>query len=228
MDGVEPTGDARTELPGWRRVLAVVAHPDDESFGLGAVLTAFTAGGASTAVLCLTHGEASTLHGVAGDLHRVRRDELAAASAVLGVSHTVLRGYPDGELNATCRSRLVGDIRDVAHDLSSDGLLVFDPSGVTGHPDHAAASAAALAAADLLELPILGWTLPASVADALNKESGTAFRGHDPTDIDYVIHVEREQQRAAAAAHASQALPSNVLWHRLTLLGDYEHLRRLA
>ena len=233
MDGVEPTGvgpsgASRTQLPSWGRVLAVVAHPDDESFGLGAVLTAFTASGASTAVLCFTHGEASTLHGVAGDLHSIRRDELTAASAVLGVSHTVLRGYPDGELSATCRSRLVGDILDVAHDLAPDGLLVFDPSGVTGHPDHAAASAATLAAADLLELPILGWTLPASVADALNNECGTAFSGHDLTDIDYVIPVDRHQQRAAAAAHASQALPTSVLWQRLTLLGDHEHLRQLT
>ena len=77
-------------------------------------------------------------------------------------------------------------------------------------------------------MPTLGWTLPASVTDALNTECGTAFAGHDPTGIDYVIHVERDQQRAAAAAHASQALPTSVLWHRLTLLGDYEHLRHLG
>jgi LmbE family N-acetylglucosaminyl deacetylase len=230
---VDATGDAaarspRAHLPSWRRVLVVVAHPDDETFGLGAVLAAFSAAGAATAVLCFTHGEASTLHGVAGDLDRIRRDELAAASAVLGVSHTVLRGYPDGELTATCRSRLVGEILDLAHDFSPDGLLTFDPSGVTGHPDHAAASAAALAAADILELPTLGWTLPASVASALNSERGTAFSGHDPADIDYVIPVERDRQRVAAAAHASQALPTSVLWLRLTLLGDYEYLRQLT
>ena len=174
-----------------------------------------------------SHGEASTLHGIAGDLHRIRHDELAAASAVLGISHTVLRGYPDGELNATCRSRLVGDILDVARETNPDGLLVFDPSGVTGHPDHVAASAAALAAADILELPTLGWTLPASVAEVLNAERGTSFTGHDSTDIDYVVEVDRDQQRAASAAHASQALPTSVLWHRLALLGDHEHLRRL-
>src|SRR5664280_3759531 len=75
-------------------VLAVVAHPDDESFGLGAVLAAFAAGGARVAVLCFTHGEASTLHGVAGDLHRLRAHELAAAAHVLGVATTVLRSYP--------------------------------------------------------------------------------------------------------------------------------------
>src|SRR6266571_6027002 len=62
MDG--PT----SRLPGWDGVLAVVAHPDDESFGLGAVLAAFVDAGARVAVLCLTHGELSTVHGVEGDL----------------------------------------------------------------------------------------------------------------------------------------------------------------
>ena len=48
-----------TALPRWRRVLAVVAHPDDESFALGALLDRFVTAGAEVSVLCLTHGEAS-------------------------------------------------------------------------------------------------------------------------------------------------------------------------
>jgi len=46
-------------LPTWTSLLAVVAHPDDESFGLGAILDGFVVGGARVEVLCLTHGEAS-------------------------------------------------------------------------------------------------------------------------------------------------------------------------
>lgn len=57
-------------LPAWPSVVAVVAHPDDESFGLGAILDSFARSGAAVSVLCLTHGEASTLHGVSGDLPR--------------------------------------------------------------------------------------------------------------------------------------------------------------
>lgn len=47
-------------LPAWT---SVVAHPDDESFGLGAIVDAFTRSGSGVEVLCLTHGEASTLQG---------------------------------------------------------------------------------------------------------------------------------------------------------------------
>jgi LmbE family N-acetylglucosaminyl deacetylase len=216
-----------TSLPAWRRVLAVVAHPDDESFGLGAVLAAFSAAGARTAVLCFTHGEASTPHGVPGQLHQVRARELDAAAAALGVSLTTLLRYRDGSLAGECPTRLTGEVLDATRAAQADGLLVFDSSGVTGHPDHAAATAAALAAADVLDLPVVAWTLPAHVAETLNAERGTSFTGRLPDELACVIEVDRARQRIAAAAHASQALPTSVLWRRLELLGDREHLRLL-
>ena len=88
-----------TRLPAWSRVLAIVAHPDDESFGLGAILDAFHRAGTRTGVLCLTRGEASTLHGDAGELTAVRGRELAAAARTLGITDTVLRDFPDGALD---------------------------------------------------------------------------------------------------------------------------------
>lgn len=221
----QPVG---TGLPPWRSVLAVVAHPDDESFGLGAVLTAFIDRGARVSVLCLTHGERSTVHGVDGDLYRVRTQELRRAAAALGVATTNLRHYPDGDLQSVCRTQLAGEVADAVREVHADGLLLFDSSGVTGHTDHAAATAAALVAAKSLGLPALGWTLPKAVAGRLNAEYGTAFAGHDHDQIDSVVTVDRHRQRAAIAAHASQALPTGVLWRRLEWLGSEEHLRWLT
>ena len=86
-------------LPAWASVLAVVAHPDDESFGLGAILDAFARAGAGVEVLCLTHGEASTLHGAPGDLASLRGAELAAAADVLGVTRAMLKDHADGALS---------------------------------------------------------------------------------------------------------------------------------
>lgn len=214
------------KLPGWRSVLAVVAHPDDESFGLGAVLSAFGAG-AQVSVLCFTHGEASSLHGVAGDLRIVRGAELRAAAKELGVHSVTLLGYPDGGLSAVPVETLVAEVVAAAFPGAAEGLLVFDPSGVTGHPDHRAATVAALSAAEELDLPVLGWTLPHEVAATLNAEVGAAFVGHVPAEVDVVLPVERERQRAAIACHPSQALPTSVLWRRLELLGEVEHLRWL-
>jgi len=92
-----------------------------------------------------------------------------------------LSHYPDGELASTCQIRLVGEILDDCRKFGPDGLIVFDPSGVTGHPDHAAVTAAAVAAADLLDMPVLGWTLPTETAAQLNRELGTSFHGHPRT-----------------------------------------------
>jgi hypothetical protein len=88
----------QTDLPAASSVLAVCADPDDESFGLGAVLATFRETGARLSVLTFTHGEASTLRGNDRDLAVVRKDELEAASAVLGVDRVELLEYPDGEL----------------------------------------------------------------------------------------------------------------------------------
>jgi GlcNAc-PI de-N-acetylase len=79
-------------------VLAVVAHPDDESFGLGAILAALVAAGAEVRVVCLAHGEASTL-GATHDLAAVRHRELTAAAERLGVADVVLHDFPDGRLS---------------------------------------------------------------------------------------------------------------------------------
>ncbi|ORA75541.1 PIG-L family deacetylase [Mycobacterium sp. SVM_VP21] len=215
------------ELPEWRSVLVVVAHPDDESFGLGAILSAFADQGAKLAVLCLTRGEASTLHGVTGDLRDIRAGELAAAAEVLGVSAVQLLDYPDGHLADTLPEELTMPIIDFAERFGAQGLLVFDPSGITGHPDHRQATAAARAAAAEVGLPVLGWTLPTTVADALNGEYHTSFVGHGITDIDLIVPVNRRQQYQAVRRHLSQALPTSVLWRRLELLGPFEHLRWL-
>lgn len=222
-----PSREIGHTLPRWKRLLAVVAHPDDESFGLGAVLDLFAAGGTEVTVLCLTEGEASTL-GAGINLSRLRRDELETASRQLGVAGTVVRHHPDGGLRTVCRHVVAGEVIDEVGASRAEGLLVFDPCGVTGHPDHAAATAAALLAAQVLDLPVLAWTLPVSVAEQLNAELGeTRFRGTPPELIDLEVGVDREHQVAASLAHRSQAVPSSPLWRRLRLLGGTEHLRWL-
>jgi len=216
-----------TELPAWRSVLAVVAHPDDESFGLGAVLSAFAAAGATVTVLCFTHGEASTLHGVSGDLGAVRVGELDAAARVLGASGVRLLGYRDGALAEVDLGELAAHVVELAGRVGADGLVAFDLDGVTGHPDHCRATAAGLCAAGTLGLRLLGWTLPHETADKLSKECGAWFTGQQPSGLDVVITVDRTRQLDAIAEHRSQAVPGSVLWRRLELLGEHEHLRWL-
>jgi LmbE family N-acetylglucosaminyl deacetylase len=108
---------------------------------------------------------------------------------------------------------------------AAGGLLVFDDTGITGHPDHRAATAAATGAARQAGLPVLAWTLPAAVADRLAAETGAFFAGRPASEVDICVRVSRARQRRAALLHASQISPDAVLWRRLRLQGDREHLR---
>lgn len=214
-------------LQQYRRILAVVAHPDDESFGLGAVLGFLRDIGCRTALLCFTHGEASTLHGVSGDLRAVRAHELRAAALVLGSHPIRLLDYGDGKLGDVELDALREDVRTMIEKVYADLLLTFDEGGITGHRDHVRATEAATAVARQKQIPVLAWALPLGIALTLNREFGTSFYGRPPSQIDLTLSVDRTTQRRAIGCHPSQADHNPVLWRRLELLGNTESLRLL-
>lgn len=215
------------ELPAVPSILAVCAHPDDESFGMGAVIDAFVAAGTRVSVLSFTHGEASSLRGVAGELAQLRAEEFAAAARILGVSTTELLDYPDGHLDSPPIDELVRHVRRVVDTVAAEALLVFDVGGITGHPDHERATQAALAAAEALGVPVLAWVVGSTAATQLNREFGTAFVGRSDDEVDVVLRVDRTAQRGAIAEHRSQSMDNPVLWRRLELFSDVERLRWL-
>ena len=213
-------------LPEVHDVLAVCAHPDDESFGLGALLAGFSERGSTVRVLCFTHGEASTLGLTGRPLGEVRAQELRAAADVLGVTEVELLSYPDGRLSEL-------PLQEAEHIVArslrgADLVLVFDEGGITGHPDHCRATEAALGAAAKAHVPVLAWALPEKVAGELNREFGTCFVGRADAEIDLSVKVDRERQHAAVACHVSQARDNPVLRRRLELLGPNEQLRWLT
>lgn len=207
-------------------VLAVVAHPDDESFGLGALLSSASASGSRAGVLCFTHGEASTLHGVDGDLREIREHELRAAARRLGLCWVRLLDEPDGGLSGR-EADLAPAIAAAIDAFSPDLLLVFDTTGISGHPDHIAVTRAALHVARRHGIDVVAWTLPASVAEALAAEGFHGFVGVPDDSVGVVVEVDRAAQMLAVQEHPSQAVPGSPLWRRLELLGDLEHLRIL-
>lgn len=209
-------------------VLAVVAHPDDESFGLGGIIAALVASGARVDVLCFTHGEASTLGRTAGpDLAAQRARELSAAGEVLGVERTELLDLPDGRLADRPVVELAVPIAALVRETGPDALLALDDTGVTGHQDHRRVTAAARTVAEANVIPLYGWAIRDDVAAELNAEFGTSFAGHPRAELPYPITVDRAVQRQAIVCHASQSTDNPVLWRRLELSGTVDHLRRL-
>ena len=108
-------------------------------------------------------------------------------------------------------AELAGHIAAAAARAKTSGLLVFDDTRVTGHPDHRAATGAAALAGHRAGLPVLAWTLPAAVAARLSADTGKDFAGQPPDRIDLCVRVSRARPRRAALLHASQISPGSVL-----------------
>src|SRR5262245_51602959 len=123
-----------------RRILAVFAHPDDESIACGATLARCADAGARVALLCATCGEAGErLPGSGAEdvgLGVIRRGELQQAAARLGIDDVIILDHPDGSLDdvdaALFRQEIVLAIRHVRPDV----VITFGPDGLYWHPDH--------------------------------------------------------------------------------------------
>ena len=124
------------------RLLAVFAHPDDETFRPGGTLALLARQGVRVEVLTFTHGEA----GSCGDpplcapdeLPTVRERELLSACAVLGIQPPHLLDYADGHLHEADPETMIAHILSVVNEVSPQVLLSFGPDGLSGHLDHIA------------------------------------------------------------------------------------------
>src|SRR5262249_53361398 len=90
------------------RLMAVLAHPDDESLGVGGTLAKYASGGIDVFLVTATRGDNGRFRGIRrGDpdhpgrqaLGDIREQELRAAAATLGVREVSLLGYEDGQLD---------------------------------------------------------------------------------------------------------------------------------
>lgn len=136
-------------------VVAVVAHPDDESLIAGGTLALAADAGLATGAVSLTRGEWGPISDPAlatqETLGDVRESELAAAAAALGAGFSACLHAPDGELPWADHDALAGELAGL---LGGDGpvaILTFGDDGLYGHHDHAAAKDVALLALDRRE-----------------------------------------------------------------------------
>lgn len=134
------------------RLLAVLAHPDDESFGMGGTLAWYAACGAAVFLVCATRGEAGEVdpHHLSGygSVAERREAELRCAAKALGLSGVFLLGYrdsgmagsPDNQhpqaLAAAPPDEVAAHVTRAIRRLRPHVVLTFDPIGGYRHPDH--------------------------------------------------------------------------------------------
>ena len=127
------------------RLMAVLAHPDDESLGMGGTLVKYAAE-------CRESGRSRGIppgegHPGAEELGRIRKRELEAAAATLGIRELALLGYHDQQLDRADPREAIGRIAAIYRGARPQVVMTFGPEGGYGHPDHIAISQFALAAA---------------------------------------------------------------------------------
>jgi LmbE family N-acetylglucosaminyl deacetylase len=130
----------------FRRVLCVVAHPDDVEYGTSAAVAAWTARGVEVAYLLLTRGEAG-MDAVAPErTAALRTQEEVAAAAAVGVTRVEFLDHPDGVLQygLELRRDIARSIRSFQPDVVVVGSWEVEVSGTLNQADHRVAGVAAV------------------------------------------------------------------------------------
>ena len=162
------------------KLLAVLAHPDDESLGFGGTLAKYSAEGVETHLVTATRGERGRF-GSQGktaepsEVVRVREAELRAAAAVLGIHDVSILGYPDGAVDQMDAATAIRAITWHIRRIRPDVVVTFGPEGAYGHPDHIAISQFATAAA-----------VCAGDSGYLDGSSGDRFPSHRVAKLHYM------------------------------------------
>ena len=163
-------------------LLAIFAHPDDETFGVGGTMALYAARGVPVTMVCATRGEvgeiAAGTDATPDTLGAYREQELRDACAILGVHDVRFLGWRDSGMVGTPENEDPRAFASAHPDAVTHALVriiretrpkviaTWDPSGGYGHPDHIAAwqhaTSAFHAAADPAKFPTAGkpWKTP--------------------------------------------------------------------
>ena len=137
-----------------KTILAVYAHPDDETSSAGALMAMYHAQGVAVHVITATRGELGSL-GTGGtviereDLPKVREAEIRSVLAHYGLpGGPLFLDYRDQELKQADFKEVVAKILAEMERVRPDVVLTFGPQGISKHEDHLAIHETTVAAFD--------------------------------------------------------------------------------
>jgi LmbE family N-acetylglucosaminyl deacetylase len=203
------------------RLLAVLAHPDDETFRCGGMLALLAQRGVRVYVLTATRGEAGSCGDpplcTPAELPALRERELRCSCAALGIEPPRLLDYHDSTLADVDEDEAVGQVLTVVRELRPEVLLTWPPDGLSGHPDHMAVSRWTTRAfrrvADLGQnapAALYYLAVPRSVAQTLGLVRLHAIPDEDVT-VDLDVTPVWTRKMAAIHCHRTQAGESPIL-----------------
>ena len=196
-----------------KRLLAVWAHPDDESFGpVGTTRLAHDQGW-ETALITATRGDAGNNAAptpAGGEtLGGLRERELRCAVQHIGIDQVHVWKHPDGGLADLAPHTLRDEVLAVMRDWQPQVVITFGPDGITGHGDHIAISTATTDAFHQLrnepdtDGPQRLYYVTVRPDQRINQRMGDA-PPPGPAHAVLDVHAYVEVKLAALRCHASQ------------------------
>ena len=138
-------------------LMAIFAHPDDEAFGTGGILSKYAAEGTDVYLVTATRGEAGGISepdlATEANLPLVRERELNCACQIYAIHPPIFLDYMDGQLPIVHQGQAVGKLVRMIRELRPQVVVTFGPDGVYGHYDHIAVHRWATIAVDLAVAP---------------------------------------------------------------------------
>jgi LmbE family N-acetylglucosaminyl deacetylase len=198
------------------RLLAIFAHPDDETFRPGGTLALLAQSGVRVQVLTMTRGEAGSCGDppicIPEELPAVRESELRCACVALGLELPHLLNYQDGHLAEADTELITAQILKAINEFHPRILLSFGPDGLSGHPDHIVvghcASMAFSSSNDVVALYTMA--IPYTLAEQMNMS-----RIHPVPDEQISLSVDISPtwlaKQNAMACHATQRSTTPIM-----------------
>jgi LmbE family N-acetylglucosaminyl deacetylase len=187
-----------------KKLLAIFAHPDDESFVAAGLLQIAKLRGLKTTLLCLTRGGKGKNALGTGEIVEIRAKELGSAAKILSVDKVILRDYPDAGLLET-KPDWTKDVKKVVVKENPDIIVTFDFSGLTGHPDHIVSAVEVFEIVkELKTKPLLFWRAPSEKERSYFKAKEAFSYAMNPNYILKLGISETLKKIGAVFAHRSQ------------------------
>lgn len=206
--------DLLPQLPDqdFRKVLCVVAHPDDVEYGTSAAVAKWTAQGVEVAYLLLTRGEAG-MPNPPEETARIRRGEQEAACAAVGVTSLEMLDHPDGVLQPSLdlRRDIARAIRRFQPDVVLTGSWEVEFVAGLNQADHRVAGMACLDAIRDADNP---WVFPELVEEGLEKWAARWLLVSGHSEPTHGVDVTGEPlARGVASLEAHREYLGAIPWH---------------
>lgn len=207
-------------VTGLGTILGIWAHPDDETFMVGGLLSMAVANGQRVICVTATDGSAGSQdesRWPAATIGRTRREELDTALNILGITEHKVLDYQDGNCADVDTDEVCERLAKLIDTYKPDTVITFPPDGVTGHPDHRALSDWAVQAVAMSETkPTIYFATQTqesydSFWNVVDQKFNVYFATDNPVFIpkdSCDIHLYLEQDVIKRKIKALQAMPS--------------------